>query len=1067
MALTPEQQRAAISTGSVAVTAGAGTGKTHMLSERYLFHVQQQNLSPLQIVAVTFTEKAALELRSRIRQKMVERLGRDHEKVIELEAAQISTIHALATRICREHPQEAGVPVDFQVLEESEGNIYRSESLPKIIEQIPQEDFGTLPYSLAECAIREYLNDPITAREALCHEPSHWQNYIQEISDSERQALIRNEIWINTRQTLQTICALDPSDKLDEIRKITLNAMIAFELNNDPDQHYPVLRGIRVNCGSRKNWKEGDLDACKAALKEFRCFLDGYEKKCIYHLSSGSADALLIQYLPLIRNLCNHMHQELSKKKYHNRVLDFVDLEVHALKALEHDSVCQYYQQRWKAILIDEFQDTNPIQSRLLTRISRDCIATIVGDVKQSIYGFRRADVRVFQQYQDQITASGGEVVVLSQCFRSNRDLVHTLNRMFQPILTNTFQALQADRKCPHQNQTISCFHITSTEKVPLFKKRQAEARHIARILKAYLTDGIRIHDGTSDTIRPITPGDIAILSRTWDPLDTYAEYLTLEGIPSVHAGGGNLLQTREARDGIALLQFLADPTDDISLVALLRSPFFGISDRTLYLISQIPLKVPDHQNHWWRRIQECTEIEVKKVTETLTILLEKTVSLSPSELLRLLDHLCGYRAIVRNLSNGERRLADWNGFLQWVQQEEKGLQNCFAFIRKLKKLMDYQVEIPRPVLHAHNAVSLMTIHAAKGLEWSLVVVPDLSRKLIPDQSQVLFDAKVGFAVKCSDSNDSADQPLLFQVLKKEKQQREEAEARRLLYVACTRARDLLILSSAEASGGMKDIMNIGIQTAGLHWEEVPYEPASLTSADNHLPPDHSTVSFTTLLHREKLQVSDLPVISLRDYQQCPLKFRMRYIDKHPGLEIGGTHARRLGELAHLALEHSITDFERLKNIDPAIPDDVVQEALDLALNFHKHTIFQPFQTNLQAREHPITIKIGSIQFNGIIDLVGNDWILDYKTDREMNPERHRLQLAIYAHEMKVNTAIIAYLRHEKVHEYSAEELESAMEDVHEVIAGIEENRFEAAPSEQSCSWCPYQYDGMCGKQHN
>src|SRR5690606_19072190 len=139
------------------------------------------------------------------------------------------------------------------------------------------------------------------------------------------------------------------------------------------------------------------------------------------------------------------------------------------------------------------------------------------------------------------------------------------------------------------------------------------------------------------------------------------------------------------ARDGIALLQFLADPTDDISLVALLRSPFFGISDRTLYLISQIPLKVPDHQNHWWRRIQECTEIEVKKVTETLTILLEKTVSLSPSELLRLLDHLCGYRAIVRNLSNGERRLADWNGFLQWVQQEEKGLQNCFAFIRKLK----------------------------------------------------------------------------------------------------------------------------------------------------------------------------------------------------------------------------------------------------------------------------------------------------------------------------------------------------------------------------------------------
>lgn len=175
MSLTEQQQRAAYAKGSVAVTAGAGTGKTHMLSERYLHFLRpSQGFSPLQMVAVTFTEKAATELRSRIREAVTQEMGDQLEVLAELEAAQISTFHSLATRICQEHPDRANVPPDFSVQDAVEGSLWQAEHFDAALAQLPARLYEAVPFSLMQSVLSALLADPLTAEKALEQNRADW-----------------------------------------------------------------------------------------------------------------------------------------------------------------------------------------------------------------------------------------------------------------------------------------------------------------------------------------------------------------------------------------------------------------------------------------------------------------------------------------------------------------------------------------------------------------------------------------------------------------------------------------------------------------------------------------------------------------------------------------------------------------------------------------------------------------------------------------------------------------------------------------------------------------------------
>jgi len=259
----------------------------------------------------------------------------------------------------------------------------------------------------------------------------------------------------------------------------------------------------------------------------------------------------------------------LQKVKYQQRILDFNDLEVHALQALADPAVQDYYAQRWQVFLIDEFQDTNPIQGQLLETLTANATLTIVGDPKQSIYSFRRADVRVFEAWQSRIHPSN-DLVELSLSFRTHQALIAQINRVFAPVLADLHQPLDARRQeILVPTPEIQLYTVTVDEEYQKDKGidtnadacRRVEAHKIANLVEDMLSAKLQVHDKPSGQLREIQPKDIAILSRTWGPLELYGNAIAARDIPILQAGGGNLLDTREAKDAGALLQFLADPT--------------------------------------------------------------------------------------------------------------------------------------------------------------------------------------------------------------------------------------------------------------------------------------------------------------------------------------------------------------------------------------------------------------------------------------------------------------------------------------------------------------------------
>jgi len=831
--LTEEQSRAVRSPGSVAVVAGAGTGKTHMLAERYAHHLLDDGLLPLEVVAVTFTELAADELRSRIRGRVWEALADPEEAIAELEAAQISTIHALCARICREHPEEAGITPEFGILNEVGGLAWTADKLQDALDRLPEEQFLALPYPLMQAVLEGLLSDPIAAERALEVGPEDWKELAASAREEALREFLADPVVSECRQTLSFYQGT-PRDRMEEARSGALAALEELYSGGVGDALEALCR-ISLVGGRKKMWGEGELEIVKDALRALRDRARAEQGRGIMTLELGAADERLKKMLPVMREAFEDARAFISEAKRSSRILDFSDLEVHALKALEHEEVREYYQRRWSAFLVDEFQDTNPVQAELLELLTedKDAALTIVGDEKQSIYGFRRADVAVFRRFRDRILAQGGSEVVLSRTFRSHAGLVGKVNAVFSTVLGGLHQDLEAYREeAPHEPPHLSAYAMEAEGKVGKAHLQRAEATLIARMVRAMLERGLPVYDPTSGELRAVRPGDIAILSRTWAPLELYGEALAAADVPAVHAGGGNLLETREAKDGYALLRILADTDDDLALIALLRSPFFAIDDRTLH-----ELAVGRNKDHpWWSLVRE--ESSGKKLAHARTVLrdlLRRRRFERPEELVRQADRMSGYTAVIANLPGAPRREADWRGFCSLVRELGWGTESVFSVARSLRRLYEDGTEIPRPPLEAKDAVGLMTIHAAKGLEWPLVIVPDLARSFPSSSEPILFEPELGVAVEDLGGGEEEGESVLYRVIADRKARGREAESRRLLYVAATRARDHLILTSTE--GHTKKLCGLTLLLPGLELAGIECVP-ELFDPEDARPPD-------------------------------------------------------------------------------------------------------------------------------------------------------------------------------------------------------------------------------------
>lgn len=1050
MSLTEQQRLAAEATGSVAIIAGAGAGKTKTLSERYLFHLNAHGLSPLQIVAITFTEKATAELQARIRQHVATHLPDRpdrHDLLAELEVAPISTIHALAARICREHPEAAGVSPGFAVLDDVEATIWQAEKLDEAMDVLPGHIYDAITYSRLRTILESLLEDPVTATKALAKDTDHWESTVAEARRQALETLISDPNWVGSRQILQRVTGA-AGDLIERARQDAVHAITQLELGADPGEMLQALKGIRLQGGRAGAWPEGGLAEVKGAIKDLKSLADEAIAAGIVTLALGDADDRLRHHLPLVKEAYERVSAHLAAARRRSRVLDYAALEVHALQALSQADVLAYYHARWKAFLVDEFQDTNPVQAELLARLTAQAIVTVVGDEQQSIYGFRRADVSVFRRVGEAIASHGGTKAVLNKSFRSHRPLVRTFEQVFAPLLGDMHQAMVSDREAPHPGPHLRAYAMdkgqTSAGKSQL---QRAEARHIARQLKAMLDDQWPVHRRGQ---RAIEYGDIAILSRTWEPLEDYAEALEEAGIPAVLAGGGSLLDTREAKDALALLTFLADPADDLALATILRGPWFACSDVALTRIARTR---PEGLG-WWAHLKGDDSPDLGHPRHVLRQLLTARSTELPSRLLALADRLTGYSAVLRNLPNAHRRQADWDGFLANVRTLEGNGGDVFTVVRKLRRLIKADQALKRPPLATRNAVTLMTIHSAKGLEWPVVIVPDLARPPSNQAPDVYFDTDLGLAYKVDDEQGEAQKPALYQILAWRRKQSEAAEARRLIYVALTRAGDHLILTATHPEQATMKWLGPALAGAGVTVEPVPYDPADA------MPPALVSPALPApsrlLVEPIGKRLDRLPITALSVYAACPRQFEFRFVAGHPGIGEGEAIGKRLGSLTHAALEHGIREVETLARIDSTLPRELVREAIELARRFDEDDAYAGVRGPGTSRETRVRLDRFGLRLSGSVDLVGDAFVLDYKTDATLEPDNHRFQLWAYAEALGRPMAHMAYLRHGYLHTIGQAELAELAVETRHLVEQIKGNDFTARPSAGTCGQCPY-----------
>ena len=1032
--LTPDQKRAAEAKGNLAVTAGAGTGKTRMLAERYLFHVREQGLSPLAIVAVTFTEKAAAELRSRIRTTLVKNVN-DENVIAEVEAAQISTIHALAARICRDFYDLAGISADFAVLDETESPLWFGEKFAEAIGQLGLEVVDAIGHRKLVWLLHELLQDPMASEKALAHGPEGWPSLLERARAAACETLASSKEWDDACGAIEECLGLG-SDKLEEVRVALTGHIARDKAEVDVEALNTVLKGFTRRSGAARNWDPSDLERLRGCIFALKEKVKIAAEIC--SLEFGPVDQDLAARLPLLKAAFHQTRDYIAAEKVREKVLDFNDLEHYALKILENEEARDHYAARWKAFLIDEFQDTNQVQADIISQLTQGALVSIVGDEKQSIYGFRGADVEVFSRVRNEIVQStGGTDVVLDRTFRAHDELVRHMNEVFKPVLGDIHQDLNAESEvsshiAPFLRLATVSEHKGSSEA----ERRVLEARYIADRIEELHRQGVPF-------------SHIAILSRRWDPLNTYLDVLSARGIPAVNAGGGSLLATIEARDVYALLQFAADPHDDIALVSVLRSPYFAFSDKLLFHSAQGLSEGPS----WWDLIQ--ARPEFTSAVGILREILHTSTHRSAETVVRVADKLTGYSAVIANLPQGPRRLADLEGVFDVLRKLAlRGRGDVFGVVRYLRELYKTDIALPRPAVDPGEAVVLMTIHRAKGLEWPVVFVPDLSSGTGGGSAPILIDTDIGVAFKIDDDDNVKQDAVIYGLIKARRKQRELDEARRILYVAITRAKDKVFLTSGKEKGNDMDILKPGLEAAGIIAEVVAYDETLTIAPAPGLPPEPETPSIIDV---EPLDIglTELPVTALSVFAACPARFRWQFVEQHPGAHEGGGSAMRIGTLAHLALEHQITSGAALRAFAPEASEDEIHRAILLANAFAGNS-YDSVRSGETIREKRFVEQFGPFWLTGVADLVGDSFVLDYKTDAMIEPETHRFQLWAYAKALGKSHAFIAYLAHGKLHEFTAADLARVEEEAGDLLARIASGNFAATPSHQACEFCSY-----------
>ena len=799
-------------------------------------------------------------------------------------------------------------------------------------------------------------------------------------------------------------------------------------------------------------------------------------------------DEPALEVLAGLRDLFEDAVRRYTAAKQAQGALDYLDLELGAVDLLrDHPAVAAAVRERFRHLMVDESQDINPVQAELIELIAgadgagpRPALF-LVGDARQSIYRFRGADVHRFTALQELVARRGGPLLPLSRSFRSHDALVGRINELFGEVFAGTALSLAAlpsmtgrPGEAPGDGPYLTLTQIGSEApdggrpREP--ERRRVEADVIAEEIERLLAEGRLVWDRDDREMRPARPGDIAILLRRFRHVHVFQQALDTHGITAATPSGTGFFTRQEVLDCINLLRWLAEPQDDLALSGVLRSPFFALGDDTLLGLRERgrPLTAladpPDG-------IAGEERARCAHASGTLTELRRAAASLPADALLELALERTAFEASWAPLAGGEQARANIRKLLRIVRTlAGHPLSEVVSYLEQRRDDLDPR-EGPA-TLDRPDAVQLMTVHGAKGLEFPIVFVPEAHLSSWSTWDAVRWSRSDGVSVTLErdEDDDTRPRPGFYAHLQQQDQLEDAEEHRRLFYVAATRAGDYLHISGDESrSGGWLHSLRDAHATGALREielrEPVPPDLAAIARrrapSALQLPATSEEQDYVPpLLARPPVIPlrASTPVTALRPPETDPQRYArgdglaaLRGLLVHRALEVSGGAPDSLDDaaLADLAREQS----ERA--LDEATARALAGEVRELLDRFTRSPVAAALAAADVERwfELPFAWDWDGVPVHGSIDLVYRDasgWhVIDFKSDRldgtsaQEAASHYAVQIGLYQRAIEAAvgepaSAGLLFLRSGELARPEPAEVEAALAEARErVNAGV------------------------------
>ena len=850
--LTPAQ-RAAVENrgGPLLVSAAAGSGKTKVLVDRLLEYLTQEE-NPANIddfLMITYTKAAASELRGKIAAKLTERLSREPEnrhlqqQIQRLYLAKISTVHSFCADLLREYAFALELPGDMRVADEPECADLRSIAMEAVLE----EAYGTIgenPALQAFVDTQGFGRDDRAVPElvgaiydsARCHvRPQAWLERCVTQGDTRGLRDAGETVW-GAYLIDRLHCYIDgQTESMEEALRLAREQEdLGPKYGPTLEENLRQLRALRA-CGTWDEIHENRIQDF-GRLKAIRNPIDPEAAQRIKAIRKGAYEGIKARQAPFatasgklledleagslavqgLVHLVTAFGERYRREKERRRVLDFGDLEHRTLELLLGKNctgptrAAREVGSRFREVMVDEYQDTNEVQDRIFSALTGERgNLFLVGDVKQSIYRFRLADPGIFlEKYRTFLPAERakpgqGRKILLSENFRSGPEVLEAANEVFRCTMCPQvgglyYSAEEALRPgIPRSPLPQSAVELHCIELEDTVKKYEAEARFVARRIRELLEAPAMVRAG--EGLRPVEPGDVVILLRSpGTSAQYYLDALRAQGIPAATDAGGSILTTGEISVLRSLLQVLDNPLQDIPLEAVLASPVFGFTadhlgamraghkEGPLFEALAAAARGGDSQAADFLTLTEALRQTAR--LETLTRLLEEIYART---------HLVSVFAAMEGGPNRKRNLEFF--FETAAAFEQGGRRDLPQFLEHLNRLEERGLR-PEDGAGAANAVSILSIHKSKGLEYPVVFLSNLSGRFNREdlRPNLLVDPELGIGCSALDQENRCRYPTLAKLaIARRTQEENVSEELRVLYVAMTRAKDMLIMTYA------------------------------------------------------------------------------------------------------------------------------------------------------------------------------------------------------------------------------------------------------------------------------